>query len=97
MAYLWDREMVTNVYRPSICTVEADGRTTRAACFLVDRNHGQYCGGLDECAIAEMIRQGVGQGGPNVEYLDNTITHLRELGIRDRGLEAIARVVYARL
>jgi len=31
-----------------------------------------------------------GQSGPNVEYVANTVSHLRALGIRDHWLEAVS-------
>ena len=37
------------------------------------------------------MRQGTGATGTNIEYLRNTLAHLRELGLRDRNLEELAR------
>jgi cation transport protein ChaC len=91
VAYLWEREMVTGVYRPRLLPVRlADGRQAAACCFVADRRHAQYCGLRDAAGIAAVIADRHGMNGPNVEYLYNTIAHLRELGIRDAGLEEIA-------
>ena len=92
VAYLRAREQVTMVYLEAtraISLVEEGGRTVSALCYLVDRNHGQYAGRLDVETQARMVRDGVGQSGANPEYLTNTVTHLRELGIRDHQLEAV--------
>lgn len=97
LAYLWDREMVTSVYRPALRTVEAGGEPVRALCFLANPAHRQYCGERDIACIAALIRQGHGRSGSNREYLENTVAHLRELGIIDRGLEALLERVKAGL
>jgi cation transport protein ChaC len=41
-------------------------------------------------ALLELVRQGVGQSGPNAEYVLNTRDHLRGLGIVDAELEWLA-------
>ncbi len=91
--YLWEREMINRVYRPKLLPVRLrdggapDGDRTVTACtFVVDRRHGQYCGCLDEAAMARRIAGCCGERGPNVEYLANTVAHLEELGIRDERL-----------
>ena len=38
-----------------------------------------------------LVHQGKGATGTNVEYVRNTLAHLRELGLRDRNLEKLAR------
>ena len=50
------------------------------------RTHPQYAGKLAPELMAEMIAHGEGNSGPGWEYLENTVDHLTELGIRDRGL-----------
>ncbi len=93
LAYLWDREMVTGVYRPRILPVRAGDTRLPCHAFTVDRGHRQYAGGLGEAEMVRLIRQGVGQGGPNRDYLANTVRHLDELGIRDGPLHRLlARV-----
>lgn len=91
--YLWQREMAYRVYIPRRVTLEmAAGRLT-ALTFTADRHHPQYCGRLGPDGTAALIRQGVGQSGRNIDYLDGLIAHLHELGIRDRALEDLrARV-----
>lgn len=85
--YLWDREMSTRVYRPRLLPVRLPcGRAVTACTFVVDRAHGQYCGFLDEDAMARRIAGCCGERGPNLEYLANTVEHLEALGIRDARL-----------
>ncbi len=97
--YLWDREMLNRVYRPAVLPVrlcDGGGRVT-ACTFVVDRRHGQYCGGLDEAVVVERIAGCCGERGPNLDYLVNTATHLEELGVRDERLFRLHDAVRARL
>ncbi|KQX35832.1 gamma-glutamyl cyclotransferase [Devosia sp. Root436] len=90
-AYLQDREQVTAVYRDVQRPVRlADGRTVSALAFLVDERHEQFAGQLSLDQQLAMVRSGVGLSGRNIDYVLNTARHLRELGIRDRQLMALA-------
>ena len=93
-AYLYEREMVTAVYAPrlsSLCL--ADGRRVRGLVFVVDRQHRQYAGRLLPEAAARVVNGAVGQSGPNPAYVQSTLEHLHELGIRDHYLETVARLL----
>ncbi|QDZ11784.1 gamma-glutamylcyclotransferase [Devosia ginsengisoli] len=90
-AYLQEREQVTAVYRDVMRPVHlADGRTIGALAFLVDERHEQFAGRLSLDQQLAMVRAGVGLSGRNIDYVLNTARHLRELGIRDRQLMALA-------
>lgn len=92
MAYLRERELVTNVYKErELPLTLADGTRATGVCYIVDRAHAQYAGSLhaDEAALA--VSGAVGQSGPNEEYVLNTVAHLKALGIRDHWLEEVAR------
>jgi len=62
-----------------------------ALVYLADRAHRQFAGKLPLAKALRLIRQGAGATGSNVDYLRNTLAHLRELGLRDKGLEELAR------
>ncbi|WP_316356975.1 gamma-glutamylcyclotransferase [Devosia sp.] len=90
-AYLQEREQVTSVYRDVMRPVRlADGRAIKALAFLVDERHEQFAGHLSLEQQLAMVRSGVGISGRNVDYVLNTYKYLRELGIRDRQLMALA-------
>ena len=90
-AYLQEREQVTAVYRDVMRPVHlADGRMVGALAFLVDERHEQFAGRLSLEQQLAMVRAGVGLSGRNIDYVLNTARHLRELGIRDRQLMALA-------
>ncbi|WP_328517496.1 gamma-glutamylcyclotransferase [Devosia rhodophyticola] len=94
IGYLRARELITHVYREAerpICL--ASGGRMRAVTYLVDEHHVQYAGKLSLVAQAEMVRLAIGQSGPNIDYVLNTAQHLRELGIGDRTLDALVRLL----
>ena len=64
----------------------AGGRVVTALAYLVDERHVQFAGRLDVMEQARLVRSGVGESGPNPEYVLQTARHLEALGIRDRHL-----------
>lgn len=91
--YLHQREMLSGVYEPRWVEVEtAEGRI-RAAAYIADRRHVQYAGKLPEEELVRLIVQGVGKGGTNIEYIENTVRHLDELGIAESTLHRLLRAV----
>lgn len=97
LAYLRERELVTNVYRERILPVRlSDGRRVEAVGYVVDRAHVQYAGPLGTEEAAEVVAGATGQAGPNRDYVVNTVAHLAELGIRDAWLEGVAASVIKR-
>ncbi|MBZ9964113.1 gamma-glutamylcyclotransferase [Mesorhizobium sp. BR1-1-2] len=92
VAYLRERELVTNVYLERMLNVRLDGGgTAEAVAYIVDRDHEQYAGALDAAHAAAVVRGAVGQSGNNEDYVSSTLDHLRALGIRDHWLEDVAR------
>ena len=95
MDYLHEREMVTGVYNPRWLTVDtAEGRVM-AAGFVVDVHHPQYAGRLRDADMAAIIRHAQGSGGPNLDYLRNTVHHLDALDMHDHALHRLLRHVEA--
>ncbi|HEX9770145.1 MAG TPA: gamma-glutamylcyclotransferase [Kiloniellales bacterium] len=93
MDYLYERELVTEVYIPRWLRVATPDGEVRAASFVVDRAHHQYTGELDLEATAELIRQGVGVSGPGIEYLRNTVHHMEALGLATGYLGRVLQAV----
>ncbi len=91
--YLWDREMVNGVYTPRILHPKTPGGRPPCHAYTVDRAHHQYAGGLPDDEMVRLIRQGVGLGGHNREYLANTVQHLDELGINDGPLHRLLTLI----
>ncbi|MCB4820239.1 gamma-glutamylcyclotransferase [Roseicella aerolata] len=68
------------------------GRLVRGIAYVVDRRATQYCRPAAEEA-ARAIACGMGLAGPNRDYLLNTLSHLRAMGVRDAGLDRIAALL----
>ena len=92
IAYLRERELVTQVYleRTLPVTLHGEDRRVRCLAYVVDPTHPQYAGRLEVADAVARIRGARGMGGPNEEYVLNTVRRLEEAGIRDERLEAIA-------
>jgi glutathione-specific gamma-glutamylcyclotransferase len=69
------------------------GETVPALAFMVDERHVQYAGKLDIAEQARLVRRGVGESGANPEYVLATAAHLKTLGIRDRYLDELVKVL----
>ena len=98
LAYLEEREMSGDVYHRRLLPVRLldapeGGAIRRAVSFVADRRSDAYCGTLPPDAAAAAIARGHGVMGPNRDYLLNTVAHLRELGVRDAGLDRIAALL----
>lgn len=88
------RELVTDAYCETLVPVALrDGRHIRAISFVMRKDHPQYAGGLDLDEQAMIISRAHGGRGPNWEYLLNTASHLRDLGVEDVELSDLAHRV----
>lgn len=93
---LWRREMGNRVYQVRLLSARlADSRSVRALAFVADPAHRQFAGDLPLERTARLVAQGLGQRGRNIEYLDQTLAHMRALGVPDRHLEAVLARVHA--
>ncbi len=91
--YLWRREIEHDgVYQEAVRPIHlADGRVVPALVYLADRKHRQFAGKLPLAKAIELVRRGRGATGSNLIYVQNTVAHLRNLGLQDRVLEELAR------
>jgi glutathione-specific gamma-glutamylcyclotransferase len=87
--YLWDREMITRVYRPMWRVIETEHGKLRAATFVADREHEHYVPERDPAWAARTIADAIGRNGSNRDYLKATLAELDQLGIHDRHLRAV--------
>ncbi|MEK6244373.1 MAG: gamma-glutamylcyclotransferase [Pseudomonadota bacterium] len=87
---LWKREMLNNVYTPKFVPVSLAGtQRVQALAFVADTTHRQFVGELDVDGRARLVAQGIGQRGRCVDYIRNTLDHMRELGVHDPHLARI--------
>jgi len=89
MGYLYEREMINHVYRPKWLSATTSAGPVNAYTFVADTSNEQYTGKLDEAETVKLVLQGCGISGTCIEYLQNTLAHLEELGIHDRTLARI--------
>lgn len=91
LSYLRSRELVTMVYRERTSSIRltSTGGTVAALTYIVDRHHRQYAGRLSPELLVHHVRSSKGQSGPNIDYVRNTASHLRDMGIRDAVLERL--------
>ncbi|MEN9760386.1 MAG: hypothetical protein RI906_212 [Pseudomonadota bacterium] len=94
---LWRREMLTMAYRPVWTRAVTQQGVVPAITFSANRTHERYAPGLSTEQVAHYLATGEGPLGLACDYLYDTATKLRELGICDRSLDALeARVRAAR-
>lgn len=92
IAYLRERELVTNVYLERWVPIRLDnGRRERALTYVVDRGHEQYAGALPPGEVAQIVSGASGKSGANIDYVLNTVAALQKLSIHDHRLEAVSR------
>lgn len=90
--YLVAREQINGVYRQRQVRIYlADGRNVQSLVFVADCRHPQYAGPLACPDMARIVANARGKTGSNLDYVFNTLNHLRELNVRDHGLESLAR------
>jgi glutathione-specific gamma-glutamylcyclotransferase len=89
-AYLQEREQGNYAYRERLVEAQLeDGATVHALAYVVDRSHRQYAGKFDLDRAVELISQGKGLSGANIDYVRSTYNHLMMLGVKDRQLHEV--------
>lgn len=97
LAYLWDREMGSGVYRPTWVELEAtDGKPIRAITWVADPEHYQYAGARPAEEMAMIMAGGKGVYGNCRDYLANTIREMKKLGDNDPLLDQVLTLIDAR-
>ena len=93
LSILWAREMAMNSYVATWVTVHTAEGPVSGLTFTIDRNHERYVGRLPSDIVANHLATAKGYLGTSAEYLENTVAHLEELGIRDANLLDLHRRV----
>ena len=83
---VWQREMLTSVYRPRWLRVRSAAGPVEAIAFIVNRAHPRYAGRLADARILEAVAAAQGPLGRCADYLSETVASLRALGICEPGL-----------
>lgn len=94
MVYLREREMSNRVYHEKWLRLHlADGREVQAVTYVADRTHIQYAGSLKAEDAAAIVASAQGESGANIDYVSNTIDHLRNMRVRDHALERVSGLI----
>ncbi|MBB4093936.1 gamma-glutamylcyclotransferase [Ochrobactrum pecoris] len=95
MTYLREREMSNQVYHERHLRLRLnDGRNVDAVTYVADRRHLQYAGSLSAENAAAIVASARGDSGANVDYVTNTLQHLRNMRVRDHWLEHVNDLIY---
>lgn len=92
---VWQREMLTSVYRARWLRVRTADGPVEALAFIVNRAHPRYAGRLPEARILQAVATAEGPIGRCADYLTETVASLRALGICEPGLAALSDRVAA--
>ena len=87
------RELMSSAYLELTLPVETETGPLQALTYVIDRDHAQYCGGLEMEEQAQIIARASGGRGLNRDYLWSTVAQLTKLGIADPDLEWLAKRV----
>lgn len=89
IGYLHDREMINRVYKPKWLPVALPAGKVSAYAFVADRSNEKYVNPLSETDAVRLILQGRGKMGTCLDYVQNLVRHLDELGIPDGPLHRV--------
>jgi cation transport protein ChaC len=96
---LFRRELVVNppATPPRWLAAQTADGPIRALGFVIDRHSPFYAGRLPLEQVADVLAKAAGHWGSCAEYLQNTVEHLEELGVRDRNLWRLQTLVAERI
>jgi glutathione-specific gamma-glutamylcyclotransferase len=91
LAYIRKRELISEAYREIVENIQLCNQSNivQAVTYVVNHGHTQYFAPQSITKTLAMVKQGHGLAGSCVDYILNTVSHLRELGIHEAELEDI--------
>lgn len=91
-AYLREREMISQVYRPLLVPLRLpDQQTVQALTFVSRAGHPQFAPPQPLERVTDIIAGASGKGGCNRSYVLNTAAELAKMGIRGGEIQQVAR------
>lgn len=90
---VWRREMFGHAYLARWVNVATAQGVVRAITFTANPRHERYVARLGEAEVAARLAVARGVLGSGADYLRETLTHLRELGLCDKRLERIGALM----
>jgi cation transport protein ChaC len=92
---LWMREMLSGAYVPHWGRFKLQDRTVPGLTFVVNKQHSRYVPQMPRAETLECLAQGEGYLGSCREYLENTISHLDEIRVKDAYLHRLQKQLQA--
>jgi glutathione-specific gamma-glutamylcyclotransferase len=91
LTYIRKRELISEAYREVVHEVQLVDqlKTAQAVTYVVNHGHTQYFAPQPISKTLAMVTQGHGLAGSCVDYILNTVAHLRGLGIHEDELETL--------
>jgi len=86
---IWQREMVTGIYRAQWVEVTCDEGLLEALTFVVDSGHPQYAGPIPPDEAAAIVAEAHGKFGSCHDYLAHTVDWLRRNNCDEPELESL--------
>jgi cation transport protein ChaC len=90
---IWNREMVSGSYVPTLAAIETPIGNRHAATFVINTEHPRYAPDIPLPEAAAVIAVAEGWLGSCREYLFSTVEHLDELGVEDVPIHELKRLV----
>ncbi len=88
---IWSREMIGRAYRARWVLARTSEGEVRALTFVIDRNYIRYAAKVPRDVQAAHLATAKGRLGSSMEYLENTVAHLDELGFSDGPMHDILK------
>ena len=90
---IWRREMLSGSYIPRCLNGKINGISVKALGFVVNKQEDRYVGDLTDVETATLISKANGFLGTCADYLINTSEHLEDLGIPDKKLSHLVKLL----
>jgi|TARA_B110000467_G_C18327940_1_gene490616 cation transport protein ChaC len=90
---IWRREMLSGSYIPRWLNGKINGISVKALGFVVNKQEDRYVGDLTDVETATLISKANGFLGTCADYLINTSEHLEDLGIPDKKLSQLVKLL----
>mgnify|MGYP000114866808 CR=1 FL=1 len=90
---VWEREMFAETYIPTWVNVETKLKNVSAITFVINTEHDHYVPDLELEEVAERVVRAEGKCGSCHDYVQNTVKHLHQFGLRDSVLEQLLTLI----
>jgi cation transport protein ChaC len=91
MEYLFERELISNAYRPVVKPIHlVNGKKANALTFVSKKEHRQYAPKMSIEKITQIVSNAHGPRGSNSDYIINTADYLENMGIHKTEIHNVA-------